>query len=73
VAGVDTNRILPRQVRLGVAKQSIEGLEDILKGDPELTARRLELGSLYLWVGKLEAARAQYKILNDSNPASNSR
>jgi len=40
-----------------------------LKGDPELMVKRLELGSLYLWVGKLEAARAQYKILNDSNPA----
>jgi len=44
-------------------------LEAILKGDPGLTVKRLELASLYLWVGKREAARAQYKILKDSNPA----
>jgi DNA-binding helix-hairpin-helix protein with protein kinase domain/Tfp pilus assembly protein PilF len=57
------------KARLGEATQSIELLEAILKGDPGLTVKRLELASLYLWVGKREAARAQYKILKDSNPA----
>jgi len=55
------------KVRLGEASQSIEWLEAVLKGDPGLTVKRLELASLYLWVGKREAARAQYKILKDSN------
>jgi tetratricopeptide (TPR) repeat protein len=57
------------KARLGEARQSIELLEANLKGDPGLTVKRLELGSLYLWDGKREAARAQYKILKDSNPA----
>src|SRR5262245_46458653 len=57
------------KARLGEATQSIELLEAILKGDPGLTVKRLELASLYLWVGKREGARAQYKILKDSNPA----
>jgi len=56
------------KARLGEATQSIELLEAILKGDPGLTVKRLELASLYLWVGKREAARAQYKMLKDSNP-----
>jgi DNA-binding helix-hairpin-helix protein with protein kinase domain/Tfp pilus assembly protein PilF len=55
------------KARLGEATQSIELLEAILNGDPGLTVKRLELASLYLWVGKREAARAQYKILKDSN------
>jgi tetratricopeptide (TPR) repeat protein len=55
--------------RLGEATQSIELLEAILKGDPGLTVKRLELASLYLWVGKREAAREQYKLLKESNPA----
>jgi DNA-binding helix-hairpin-helix protein with protein kinase domain/Tfp pilus assembly protein PilF len=57
------------RARLGEARQSIEWLEAVLKVDPGLTVNRLELGSLYLWVGKRDAARAQYKILKDSNPA----
>jgi DNA-binding helix-hairpin-helix protein with protein kinase domain/Tfp pilus assembly protein PilF len=57
------------KARLGEATQAIELLEAILKGDPGLTVKRLELASLYLWVGKREAARAQYKILKNSNPA----
>src|SRR5499426_3698707 len=57
------------KARLGEATQSIELLEAILKGDPGLTVKRLELASLYLWVGKREAARAQYKILKDSKTA----
>src|SRR5262245_17701925 len=56
------------KARLGEASQSIELLEAILKGDSGLTVKRLELASLYLWVGKREAARAQYNILKDSNP-----
>jgi DNA-binding helix-hairpin-helix protein with protein kinase domain/Tfp pilus assembly protein PilF len=56
------------KARLGEATQSIELLEAILNGDPGLTVKRLELASLYLWVGKREAARAQYMILKDSNP-----
>jgi DNA-binding helix-hairpin-helix protein with protein kinase domain/Tfp pilus assembly protein PilF len=57
------------KARLGEATQSIELLEAILKGDPGLTVKRLELASLHLWVGKRDAAIAQYKILKDSNPA----
>jgi DNA-binding helix-hairpin-helix protein with protein kinase domain/Tfp pilus assembly protein PilF len=57
------------KARLGEATQSIELLEAILKGDPGLNVKRLELASLYLWVGKREAASAQYKIIKDSNPA----
>jgi tetratricopeptide (TPR) repeat protein len=57
------------EARLGEATQSIELLEAILKGDPGLAVKRLELASLYLWVGKREAARAQYKMVKEINPA----
>jgi tetratricopeptide (TPR) repeat protein len=55
--------------RLGQAGQMIVNLEGILKYNPKETLKRLQLGSLYLWVGKREAARAQYKILKGSNPS----
>jgi tetratricopeptide (TPR) repeat protein len=54
--------------RLGEAGQMIVSVEDILKYNPKGTLKRLQLGSLYLWVGKREAARAQYRILKDSDP-----
>src|SRR5215813_11864733 len=44
-------------------------LNEELKRDPKLTNKRLELGSLYLWVGEREAARAQYEMLTQSAPA----
>ena len=54
--------------RLGEAGQMIVSVEDTLKYNPKGTLKRLQLGSLYLWVGKREAARAQYRILKDSDP-----
>ncbi|HKQ79797.1 MAG TPA: tetratricopeptide repeat protein [Blastocatellia bacterium] len=50
-------------------KQSIAYLEERLKHNPELTRERLELGSLYLWTGRHEAAKAQYKTLKGSDQA----
>jgi hypothetical protein len=47
----------------------IVSLEDILKYNPRWTLKRLQLGSLFLWVGKREAARAQYRILKDIDSA----
>jgi superkiller protein 3 len=55
--------------RLGQAGQMIVNLEGILKYNPKETLKRLQLGSLYLWAGKREAARAQYNILRDSDPS----
>jgi DNA-binding helix-hairpin-helix protein with protein kinase domain/Tfp pilus assembly protein PilF len=55
--------------RLGEAGQMIVSVEDILKYNPKGTLKLLQLGSLYLWVGKREAARAQYRILKDADPA----
>jgi len=55
--------------QLGGAEQAIEALENKLKYAPKLTVERLELGSLYLWIEKQEAARAQYEILKNSDPA----
>jgi tetratricopeptide (TPR) repeat protein len=54
--------------RLGKAGQMIAILEDSLKYNPKETLKRLQLGSLYLWVGKRKSARAQYRILKDSDP-----
>jgi superkiller protein 3 len=56
------------KARLGEARQEIEDLENTLEVAPNLTDERLELGILYLWVGKRESARAQYKILKESDP-----
>jgi hypothetical protein len=56
------------KARLGEAREEIAYLEDQLKSDPDLTVERLELGILYLWVGKPGSARAQYRILKDSDP-----
>ena len=47
----------------------IVSVEDMLKDNPKAAFKRVQLGSLYLWVGKWEAATAQYKILKDSDPA----
>ncbi len=55
-------------VRIGVAEAVIETLENSLKSSPDLTVERFELANLYLWVGKRNAARAQYEILKDSYP-----
>ena len=55
--------------RLGEAGQMIVSVVDILKYNPKENLKRLQLGSLYLWVGKREAARAQYRILKDTDPA----
>src|SRR5262249_9267964 len=57
------------KTKLGEAGQAIEKLNEELKRDPKLTNKRLELGSLYLWVGEREAARAQYEMLRQSAPA----
>jgi DNA-binding helix-hairpin-helix protein with protein kinase domain/tetratricopeptide (TPR) repeat protein len=50
------------------AWQAIAELEGRLKRRPNLTIERLELGSLYLWVGRQKAAKAQYEMLKESNP-----
>src|SRR5262249_53893495 len=57
------------KTKLGEAGRAIEKLEKVLKRDPKLTSERLELGSLILWVGKREAAKAQYEVLMHSDPA----
>jgi DNA-binding helix-hairpin-helix protein with protein kinase domain len=56
------------KARLGEAREQIAYLEDQLKSDPDLIDERLELGILYLWVGKPGSARAQYRILKGSDP-----
>lgn len=57
------------KVRLGEAEQAIEILENTLKGSPSITVERLELGSLYLWIGKYGSAREQYRLLKSRDPA----
>jgi DNA-binding helix-hairpin-helix protein with protein kinase domain len=58
--------------QLGEAGQEIEWLQFALAGEENSNLdsiyRRLHLGCLYLWVGKREAAIAQYKILKDTDP-----
>ncbi len=56
------------KTRVGESSRAIADLEARLKNDPELTTERLELGSLYLWVGKHKAAKAQYTKLKNSYP-----
>ncbi|MCG3161544.1 MAG: hypothetical protein JMDDDDMK_02733 [Acidobacteria bacterium] len=57
------------KARLGEAEQAIEILENTLKGSPSITVERLELGSLYLWIGKYGSAREQYRLLKSRDPA----
>jgi Tfp pilus assembly protein PilF len=57
------------KMQLGEAEQAIGRLEYVLKTTPQSTADRLELASLYLWVGRREDARAQYDILKQSDPS----
>jgi tetratricopeptide (TPR) repeat protein len=57
------------KMQLGEAEQAIGRLEYVLKTTPQLTADRLELASLYLWVGRREDAKAQYEILKQSDPS----
>ena len=58
--------------QLGEAGQEIKWLQFALEGEENSNLvsiyRRLHLGCLYLWVGKREAARAQYEILKDIDP-----
>jgi len=56
------------KTRLGEAGREIEKLESLLKAAPGLTVDRLELACLYLWVGRLKDARAQYEILKKNAP-----
>jgi tetratricopeptide (TPR) repeat protein len=55
--------------RLGEAKNAIEKLENMLKINPEMTIWRFELATLYLGSGEYKNARAQFRILNDVDPA----
>jgi tetratricopeptide (TPR) repeat protein len=58
------------QAQLGEADDLIRTLEDVnVLYNPESlrVLQPLRLGSLYLWVGKREAAIAQYKILKKEN------
>ena len=53
------------KTKLREAGQAIGRLENALKNNPWLTVERLELGSLYLWVGRREDAMSQYVILQN--------
>jgi tetratricopeptide (TPR) repeat protein len=58
------------KAQLGEADDEIRILERVIwQYNPKSlwALRPLRLGSLYLWVGKREAARAQYKILKRNN------
>jgi tetratricopeptide (TPR) repeat protein len=55
--------------RLGEAKTAIEKLENMLEINPEMTIWRFELATLYLGSGKYKNVMAQYRRLNDVDPA----
>lgn len=53
--------------RLGEARESIEVLKQGLRASADWNTDRFELANLYLWTGNYNAAKAQYRILKESD------